>query len=68
MTLRGGHERRPDLVLYVNGIAVAVIEPKSSRAGVGEDIRQLRSNQRPEFSAGFSTRCSGCLPATTMWA
>lgn len=31
VTLRGGHERRPDLVLYVNGIAVGVIELK--RAG-----------------------------------
>ena len=31
VTLKGGHERRPDLVLYVNGIAVAVIELKSSK-------------------------------------
>ena len=26
VTLRGNHERRPDLVLYVNGIAVGVLE------------------------------------------
>jgi type I restriction enzyme R subunit len=26
VTLKGGHERRPDLVLYVNGIGVDVIE------------------------------------------
>jgi len=30
VTLRGNHERRPDLVLYVNGIAVGVIPPASS--------------------------------------
>jgi type I restriction enzyme R subunit len=31
VTLKGNHERRPDLVLYVNGIAVGVIELKNSR-------------------------------------
>src|SRR5690625_1946706 len=53
VTLRGGHERRPDLVLYINGIAVAVIELKSSRVGIGEGIRQLLSNQTPAFNADF---------------
>src|SRR3954471_22636700 len=28
VTLRGGYERRPDLVIYLNGIAIAVIELK----------------------------------------
>jgi type I restriction enzyme R subunit len=28
VTLRGGYERRPDLVVYINGIAIAVIELK----------------------------------------
>ena len=31
VTLKGNHERRPDLVLYVNGIAVGVLELKNSR-------------------------------------
>ena len=53
VTLRGGHERRPDSVLYVNGIAVGVIELKNSRVSVGDGIRQLLSNQRPEFNAAF---------------
>lgn len=53
VTLRGGHTRRPDLVLYVNGIAVAVIELKNSRVSIGEGIRQCLSNQRPEFNASF---------------
>lgn len=41
LTLQGGHERRPDLVLYVNGIAVAVIELKKSSVSISEGIRQL---------------------------
>src|SRR5690606_30453705 len=53
VTLKGGFERRPDLVLYVNGIAVAVIELKSSRVSVGDGIRQLLSNQLPVFNAWF---------------
>ena len=53
VTLKGGFERRPDLVLYINGIAVGVIELKNSRVTIGDGIRQLLSNQRPEFNAGF---------------
>jgi type I restriction enzyme, R subunit len=50
VTLHGNHERRPDLVLYVNGIAVGVIELKNSRVSIGDGIRQNRSNQQPEFN------------------
>ena len=53
VTLRGGHERRPDLVLYVNGIAVGVIELKNSHISIGEGIRQSISNQQREFNAWF---------------
>jgi type I restriction enzyme R subunit len=53
VTLRGNIERRPDLVLYVNGIAVATIELKNSRVSIGDGIRQSISNQRPEFNAWF---------------
>jgi type I restriction enzyme R subunit len=53
VTLKGGHERRPDLVLYVNGIALAVIELKNSRVSLGDGIRQLLSNQQPEFNEWF---------------
>jgi type I restriction enzyme, R subunit len=56
VTLRsggGGLERRPDVVLYVNGIAVAVIELKNSRTSVGDGIRQLLSNQQDQFNAWF---------------
>ena len=53
VTLHGDHERRPDLILYVNGIAVGVIELKNSRVSIGDGIRQLISNQRPEFNEWF---------------
>ena len=53
VTLKGGHERRPDLVLYINGIAFAVIELKKSTTTIGDGIRQLLSNQKSEFNAWF---------------
>ncbi len=53
VTLKGGYDRRPDLVLYVNGIAIGVIELKNSRVSIGDGIRQLLSNQRKEFNAWF---------------
>ena len=51
--LKGNHERRPDLVLYVNGIAFGVIELKNSRVSIGDGIGQLLSNQKKEFNEWF---------------
>ena len=53
VTLKGKNDRRPDLVLYVNGIAIGVIELKCSRTSIGDGIRQSLSNQQPEFNAWF---------------
>jgi type I restriction enzyme, R subunit len=53
VTLAGNYDRRPDLVLYINGIAVAVIELKNSYVSIGDGIRQLLSNQQPEFHEWF---------------
>ena len=53
VTLLGNIERRPDIVLYVNGIAVGVLELKNSRVTIGDGIRQCLSNQQPEFNAWF---------------
>ena len=53
VTLRGNHERRPDIVLYVNGIALGVLELKNSREDIGKGIRQSLSNQQPEFNEWF---------------
>jgi HsdR family type I site-specific deoxyribonuclease len=53
VTLKGDHDRRPDIVVYVNGIAVGVLELKNSRVTIGDGIRQCLSNQQPMFHAAF---------------
>lgn len=53
VTLKGGYERRPDLVLYINGIAIGVIELKRSSVEVADGIRQLITNQEEIFNKGF---------------
>lgn len=53
VTLRGENDRRPDIVLYINGIAVGVLELKRSIVSIGDGIRQNLSNQRPEFNEWF---------------
>jgi len=55
VTLKGNHERRPDVVFYVNGIAIGVLELKNSRVSIGDGIRQNISNQKPEFNEWFFT-------------
>jgi type I restriction enzyme, R subunit len=39
VTLRGGYQRRPDLVLYINGIAIALIELKRSSVEIADGVR-----------------------------
>ena len=53
VTVCGQHDKRPDIVLYVNGIAVGVMELKNSRVSLGDGIRQSLVNQRSEFIAPF---------------
>jgi type I restriction enzyme R subunit len=53
VTLKGGFERRPDLVLYINGIAIGVIELKRSSVEVSDGIRQLITNQEAIFNQRF---------------
>ncbi|MBZ0165426.1 MAG: restriction endonuclease subunit R, partial [Candidatus Omnitrophica bacterium] len=53
VTLKGGHERRPDLVLYINGIAIGVIELKRSSVEIADGVRQLITNQEEIFNIGF---------------
>ena len=45
--------KRPDVVLYVNGIALGVLELKRSTVSVSEGIRQNLENQRGEFIQHF---------------
>lgn len=55
VTLRGvgTYQRRPDLVVYVNGLAVAVIELKRGSVEVADGVRQLITNQEAIFNKGF---------------
>ena len=48
-----GHAKRPDVVLYVNGIALGVLELKRSTVSVAEGIRQNLDNQKAIFIQHF---------------
>ena len=54
-------EKRPDLVIYLNGIAVAVMELKKKSASVSNGIRQNLTNQRDGFIAPFFTTVQFCM-------
>lgn len=45
--------KRPDLVLFINGIAFAVIELKRSTISISEGIRQNLTNQRSDMIMQF---------------
>jgi type I restriction enzyme R subunit len=47
------YTKRPDIVLYVNGIALGVLELKRSTVSVSEGIRQNLDNQKKEFIQPF---------------
>ena len=55
VTVAGVHTKRPDLVLYVNGLALVTIELKRSKVAVSEGIRQTIGNQKAEFIRSFFT-------------
>ena len=55
VTVAGRNTKRPDLVLYVNGIAVGVLELKRSTVSVAEGIRQNLANQKKHFIRPFFT-------------
>ncbi len=51
----GGYSARPDLVVYVNGIALCVIELKRGSVDVNEGVRQHLSNQQRDLIPSFFT-------------
>ena len=53
VTIKGKHIKRPDIEIYINGIAIGVIELKRSRISVSEGIRQNLDNQKKEFIQDF---------------
>lgn len=61
VTVVGNNTKRPDLVIYVNGIALAVIELKNSRVSVANGIRQNITNQKTHFIEQFFTTMQFCV-------
>ena len=55
VTVKGELKKRPDIVIYVNGIALGVIELKRSSVSVSEGIRQNLDNQKKAFIRNFFT-------------
>jgi type I restriction enzyme, R subunit len=55
VTIRGAKERRPDIVIYINGIAIGVLELKKASVSASEGIRQNLSNQLHLFNKSFFT-------------
>lgn len=53
VTVFGNREKRPDIVIYVNGIALGVLELKRSTISIGDGIRQNITNQQKEFIGSF---------------
>ena len=63
VTVNGNVEKRPDIVLYINGIAVAVMELKKSTVSVADGIRQNVTNQREQFIERFFSTIQICAAA-----
>src|SRR5699024_10091356 len=53
VSIDGENKKRPDLVIYVNGIALGIIELKRSTVSVSEGIRQNLDNQEARFIRPF---------------
>lgn len=53
VTVAGENNKRPDIVLYVNGIALGVLELKRSIVSVTEGIRQNLDSQKKAFIRPF---------------
>lgn len=53
VTIKGQRNKRPDIVFYINGIAVGVLELKRSTVAVSEGIRQNIGNQTDNYIKPF---------------
>ncbi|MDQ2976787.1 MAG: HsdR family type I site-specific deoxyribonuclease, partial [Acidobacteriota bacterium] len=53
VTIAGENKKRPDIVIYVNGIALGVLELKRSIVSVAEGIRQNLDSQKKVFIKPF---------------
>ena len=66
VTVKGPNGKRPDIVLYVNGIALAVLELKRATVDVSNGIRQNIDNQKPEYIQPFFTTIQLVLAGNDM--
>jgi type I restriction enzyme R subunit len=55
VSIAGENKKRPDIVLYVNGIALGVVELKRSSVSFSEGIHQNLDNQKKDFIRNFFT-------------
>ena len=53
VTIKGNKTKRPDIVIYINGIAVGIIELKRSTVTINDGIRQNITNQQDGFIQSF---------------
>lgn len=53
VAIQGQNDKRPDIVLYINGIAVGVLELKRSTVSIAQGIRQNLDNQKDMFIKPF---------------
>nr|WP_315468610.1 HsdR family type I site-specific deoxyribonuclease [uncultured Undibacterium sp.] len=55
VSVKGENKKRPDIVLYVNGIALGILELKRSSVSFSEGVRQNLDNQKKDFIRNFFT-------------
>ena len=53
VTIKGNKTKRPDIVIYVNGIALGILELKGSTVSIQSGIRQNITNQKDLFIKSF---------------
>ena len=63
VTLKGGYERRPDVVLYINGLAIAVIELKRSSVEGPKACGNWSPTRKKSSTWPSSARCKWCWRA-----
>ncbi|MEL7146920.1 MAG: HsdR family type I site-specific deoxyribonuclease, partial [Bacteroidota bacterium] len=61
VTIQGNKTKRPDIVIYINGIAIGVIELKRSSVTINDGIRQNITNQQDHFIQSFFATVQYCF-------
>lgn len=61
VSIKGENTKRPDVVIYINGLALGVVELKRSSKSVSEGIRQNITNQDGQFIRDFFATMQFCF-------